>query len=124
MVSSPRRVLSLLFVFCVASASAQVQLTTGDIAGTVTDPSGSSIEKASVTATDPDRGLSRSAVTDADGEFRIQLLPPGRYTLRVEAAGFATTTVHNVEVRLGVTARVPVAMVLPQVSSEVTVDAQ
>lgn len=116
-------VLSCSVLFLAGRLFAQVQLTSGDIAGTVTDPSGSVIARARVTCTDPERGLSKTSLTDDDGEYRISLVPPGRYNLRVEAGGFATKVLSNVDVRLGATTHVPVSMVVSQVTTELNVEA-
>ncbi len=56
--------------------------------GTVTDPSGASIPGASVTVTGPG-GLVRVAQTGNNGSYAIANLPPGVYTLRIAAKGFA-----------------------------------
>jgi hypothetical protein len=82
------------------------------------------IAGAQVRANDPDHGIVRSTVTDAAGEYRIALLPPGHYSVRIESGGFATKILGNVEVRLGTTAHVPVNMVVSEVTTEVNVDAQ
>ncbi|HEV2446590.1 MAG TPA: carboxypeptidase-like regulatory domain-containing protein, partial [Candidatus Sulfopaludibacter sp.] len=56
--------------------------------GTVTDPSGAGVPGASVTVTGPG-GLVRVAQTGNDGSYAIANLPPGAYTLRIAAKGFA-----------------------------------
>jgi hypothetical protein len=61
---------------------------TATVRGTVKDPSAASVPLASVTITDVDRGTSQTTQSDEDGRFVITALPPGRYGLTVEAAGF------------------------------------
>ena len=71
-----------------APASAQT-LTTGAIAGTVTDQSGGVIPGVTVTATNLARqGAPRTSVTSSIGTFNITLLDPGDYTVAAEAKGF------------------------------------
>src|SRR6202050_3554161 len=60
----------------------------GSISGTVKDPSGSVIARASVTAHEVDTGLSWHATTQATGFYTLPALPVGRYELTVEAPGF------------------------------------
>jgi len=45
-----------------------------------------------VTATEIDTGNTQSSVTQGDGSYTIPLLPPGRYQLSAEKAGFEKTT--------------------------------
>jgi hypothetical protein len=45
---------------------------------------------ASVTATNLGAGLARGVATDASGVYRIPLLPPGVYELKIEIKGFST----------------------------------
>lgn len=73
-----------------APVRAQASLTTGAIAGYVTDPTGALIPKASVTATNLGTNVSRSATTGGNGGYTIPLLDPGQYKLTVKAAGFRT----------------------------------
>ena len=79
-------VLCLLLVSCVPPASAQ--LYTGSIAGTVTDPSGAVVVSAHVTATDMDKGFKFPGTTDHAGRYLLRNIPPGRYSVSVEAPNF------------------------------------
>ena len=61
------------------------------LTGTVTDPSGSAIPDASVTATDAGTGQATKTTTDPTGNFNLPSLHPAAYTLTVEKAGFKTS---------------------------------
>jgi len=67
---------------------AQAQLYAGSITGVVQDPSGAVLPNASVVLTDNDKGLKYSAKTDSSGRYVLRSLPPGTYSMHVEAAGF------------------------------------
>ena len=88
-------------------ASAQT-VTTGQIAGVVTDPSGAVINGATVKL-EGNSGVRRDATTMTDGGYRLNLLPPGRYRLQVGASGFRTGAVQDVEVKIteSVTVNIP-----------------
>lgn len=73
----------LLFAVCAAG-----QITSGTIFGTVKDPSGAVVAGATVTATAPDKGVSRTATTGESGDFVFANMPPGKYTIAVEFQGF------------------------------------
>src|ERR1700740_2601294 len=62
------------------------QITTTTMLGTVTDKSGAVVVDARVTATNAGTNLQRSVKTNAQGEYRIEFLPVGNYSLAVEAA--------------------------------------
>jgi len=94
-----RRCLSILLMaaaFVLAQAfpihrPVQAQtVSTGAIAGIVTDPSGAAIAGVAVDATEKATGSKRAAQTDASGSYRFSLLPLGAYQLHFSAAGFKT----------------------------------
>ena len=69
------------------SAYAQ-QGSTGSIAGTVADPSGQVVPKATVKVTSELNGESHTTVTNESGDFFFGAIVPGAYTVRVDAPGF------------------------------------
>jgi hypothetical protein len=81
---------SCLLVFCfiaLFSALAQSQSRTPPIAGTVLDPSGTSVADATVTLKRGAKALS-SVKTDASGRFRFEGLPQGNYAVEILVEGF------------------------------------
>ena len=62
--------------------------TAGDIAGTVSDPTGAVVPGANVTLNSLSTGTTGTATTNAQGYYRFALLAPGQYTVTVVAAGF------------------------------------
>jgi hypothetical protein len=78
----------LVFTLCGTSAAFGQQIT-GTILGTVQDAQGAVISTATVKATNVDTGFSRSAPTNDTGEYRIDYLPVGTYTVEATASGFA-----------------------------------
>lgn len=76
----------------VGAAPVFAQLPTGTILGTVKDPSGAVVTRATVTAQNVDTGTARSIMTDEMGAYRLAAVPVGHYDLKVEAPGFKATT--------------------------------
>jgi len=72
----------------------------GDIAGTVTDPTGKTIPNATVTVKSLSTDAVKTASTSQAGTYRVSLLTPGSYTITVTAPGFETTTA-TVQVSIG-----------------------
>jgi outer membrane receptor protein involved in Fe transport len=91
---------ALLLIFVSASRVQAQSASTGALAGVVTDPSGGSISGATVTATSLGTGQSRTATTDATGAYKLSLLPPGDYSVKISASGFKTAEVPSVTVNV------------------------
>ncbi len=75
--------------------------TTSAIVGQVSDASGAAVPGATVTVTNTDTALKRSASTDESGRFNFPQLKPGVYTVRVEARGFDAKQNEAVSSSLG-----------------------
>ena len=93
---------ALLVVVMSNSASAQVTAS-GALSGTISDKNGGVIKGATVTATNKATGQARSATTDDEGRYKIDLLPAGQYDIRTSASGFGDATSENVELLVGQT---------------------
>src|ERR1700676_2294110 len=77
-----------LFYFLLPEVTFSQGETTSAIIGQVSDASGAAVPGATVTITNTDTALKRSASTDESGRFNFPQLKPGTYTVRVEAQGF------------------------------------
>src|ERR1700691_1563331 len=84
-------------------AHAQGVGTSGEITGTVADPSGSVLLKSTVTVVDTQTGFKRTATTDSTGQFRVAGLSPATYDVTAEMQGFATAIRRGVTVAVGQT---------------------
>jgi Carboxypeptidase regulatory-like domain len=63
-------------------------ITTGDVTGIVTDPSGAVVPNASIQLKNMDTGAAQQRTTNTQGVYRFQFLVPGNYTVSASAAGF------------------------------------
>jgi Carboxypeptidase regulatory-like domain len=101
-------VLAVLMFASVASIHAQQ--TTGSIVGTVKDQTGAVVNAATVRATNVETGFSRSAPTNGYGEYRIDYLPVGGYTVELNAAGFKRFVQENIVLNVDQTLTVEIAL--------------
>lgn len=85
------------------------QASSGTIVGTVLDASGAAVPRADVTATNNATGVSKSTKSNAAGEYRLDNLLVGTYTIAAKAEGFSTASVAVV-VELNKTLTVPIAL--------------
>ena len=96
----------------------------GDIRGTVTDPSGAVVSGANVTATDVAKGIKHTVATDNNGQFHLTSLQPATYSLSVAKSGFQSEIAKNVVVNVGQSSTVDFPMKVSQVSEQVEVTAE
>jgi len=82
-------VLALAAILGLAPAG-RAQVTSGTIFGSVTDQTGAVIPNATITATEPAKGVTRTATSSGNGTFSIPNLPPGTYSVAVTAQNFGT----------------------------------
>jgi Carboxypeptidase regulatory-like domain/TonB dependent receptor len=80
------------FLVLLLASSAFAQFSSS-VQGTVVDPSGAAVAKAQVDITNLDTGVVGHETSDAGGNFRFNSLPPGRYSVNIVLAGFATENV-------------------------------
>ena len=114
-------VLSMLFTI---GATASAQTATGTISGTVHDSTGAVIPGVAVTTRNVATGASRSAVTDAQGRYRIANVEPGEYELRAALTGFRTAVRSSLIVTVGGTTETDLELTVGSVAEEVTVQTE
>ncbi len=114
--------LSILFaaaLFVVAASTALAQETTGTVQGTIKDAAGAAIPGATVKV--EGAAFSRTATTNSDGFFRMLQVPPGVYKVVVSASNFSTGTAEAVNVALGKTTEVDLALKVGSVQEQVVI---
>jgi len=123
--SSKRVILLLAVLFCLfavtpSSLFAQA-ISTGTVAGTVTDPSGGAVVGASVTLMDTATNIPRTAATNETGRYFFANVPPGTYNVSVNKTGFRVSKLANQVVTVGATLTLNVVMELGSVAETVEV---
>src|SRR5580704_15197564 len=112
---------SLLFLAFAVTIPVVAQVTTAELSGNVTDPTGAAVAKAKITAANTETGQSKDAITDDSGAYLITQLPPGVYNLSVEANGFRKTVQNGVRLEVSQRAELNFKLQLGQVSETVEV---
>ncbi|MFN7945529.1 MAG: TonB-dependent receptor [Blastocatellia bacterium] len=112
-----------LALMLTCAASAQTQITTGVIQGTVVDSAGAIVPGATVEAKNADTNLSRTLATDADGRFVFLQLPSGRYSLTITKAGYATLVQENLALTVGQAITLNLAIKVSSVQERITITA-
>lgn len=110
-----------LLMFVPSALMAQV--TTATIVGTITDSSGAAVPGAHIIATNVGTALARAVQSNGEGEYRIEFLPVGEYSLEVSAAGFRKVVRKNIVLQVDQTARVDVGLSVGQTTESVEVTA-
>ena len=120
------RFVAFMFVLVAAAAptTAQVQAIDGTIEGFVRDQSRALVVAASVRVANVDTGLTRQAVTDKWGRFRILVLPPGRYRVECSLPGFARAERTGLVVQAGEVVTLDIELEVGPVDTVVTVKPQ
>ena len=100
------RLLRLVLILAVVASLSPPQAlaqgeTTSAIVGQVRDTTNAVVPGATVTITNPETGLKRTAKTDDAGRFNFPQLKPGTYSVKVEAQGFEPRQNDNVVSGLG-----------------------
>ncbi len=118
------RNVAVLLVASVASGVSygQVDQSTATIRGTIFDPSGAVLPGATVTATNPATGVTRSTVSGPDGQYQIPQLNPTTYKVQATAPGFDTERANEVVLTVGQTATIDAHMVVGSASQVLEVN--
>ena len=115
---------AMLALFLGFVPSAPAQLSTADIVGTVTDPTGAVVSGATVTLLNLNTQDKRTAQSSGSGDYQFNLLPVGRYTVTVTVSGFKTSTTSALSVEAGDRARSDIKLQTGGQSETVNVEAQ
>jgi hypothetical protein len=115
----------LVMVLLVSPAgSAQGVGASGQIKGTIFDPTGSVIPNVSVEAVDTEKGTRYTAVSDSSGQFQFPSLPPSTYDVSSRSSGLQTQVQKGLLLEVGQTAIVDFHMTLASAKAEVEVSAE
>ncbi len=111
----------VLFYFFINITTTFAQQSQATLRGQVVDLLGGVLIGVTVTATDA-QGAERTAITNEQGQYVFPALPPGRYAIRVNTAGFTPYENTEVEITAGRTEPLDIIMTVAEATEEVTVN--
>ncbi|MGH9937461.1 MAG: TonB-dependent receptor domain-containing protein, partial [Blastocatellia bacterium] len=106
---------------CAFAVSTIAQAVYGSVFGTVTDSRGAGAPKATVTITNIDTGVSEMAQSSSSGYFNQTRLIPGKYRIKVEAAGFKAAVIDTVVVNVDTASEANVVLQPGEITEEINV---
>ncbi len=114
----------LLILAIVFSAPARGQVAGGTLSGTVSDPSGAGIPKATVVIKNVATGVEHTATTDSDGFYTAVNLLPGSYQVKISATGFVAATATGITMSVGLQQTFDATLHVGKVSERIEVTAE
>jgi hypothetical protein len=121
--SLPCRLFFLILSAAVCCAVSNAQSTFGSVRGTVQDATGAAIPATQIVLHSVDENTDRTVSSDTSGDFIIENVKPGKYSLRAHRDGFADTVVSGVTVEARQDLRVAATLKVASQSQTVEVDA-
>jgi hypothetical protein len=115
------RLLILVALALLAASTVLAQTGQGSLRGYVKDEQGGALPGVTVTATSPQLIQPATAVTDEQGYYRLNNLPPGTYAIGVELTGFSALKRTDILLRAGATFQVDITMKIGALQETVTV---
>ena len=116
--------IAVLAISLLACRGTFAQNITGDLLGTVSDPTGAVVPIATVTATEVRTQLLRTATTTAQGEYTMAQMKPGVYRISVSAVGFKKSEITEISLSAGDRKRTDVVLAIGETSESVSVTAE
>ena len=123
MITTTLKLATCVFVLT-ATSFAQSQIGGASLNGTVTDPSGASVPRAKVTATNTATGLARNTETNDAGFYAFAGLPVGTYDVTVDAQGFKAAKRTGLQLQVGAAATIDVRLEVGSAQETVSVAAE
>src|SRR5260370_20089893 len=118
------RVLLLSVTAILFAVISFAQSDTASITGYVRDPSSRTVPNATITVKNENTGIERRSTTNESGYYIVSNLPPGQYTVAVEAPGFKKYEKTNNQLDANLAATVDVTMSIGATTESVTVMAE
>ncbi len=115
------KLFSCVVAILLMCSQCRAQMASAELSGNVLDTSGATIPNATITATNVGTGIVHSTVSEKAGDYVLIDLPPGDYTLAVEAAGFRKLEQSGISLQINQQARLDLTMQVGQAAETVSV---
>jgi hypothetical protein len=112
---------AVLMAFLGLAALSYGQTIDANLVGAVTDASGATVPNANIEIQHLATGVKTTTKTNADGQYRLNNIPIGLYSVTASAAGFATATLKNVDIQLAKTSTANLTLQIGSVATSVDV---
>jgi hypothetical protein len=119
MLKSVRLKLFVCSLFAAVSLFGQAE--NGEILGTIHDPAGGTIPRASITLLNQGTGIEAKTATDEEGNYNFLNVRTGLYTVTAEAPGFSKVSTKDVQLVVNARQRVDLTMQVGEVTQSVEV---
>jgi outer membrane receptor protein involved in Fe transport len=113
----------LCLLLLTAAIPSHAQVLYGSVVGTVEDPSGAVVPRATITIVNTQTGVTREAASDDSGRFSILNVLAGTYEMKVVAPGFRQLTRTALDVSINTVTRADAKLEVGQSTEQVTVSA-
>src|SRR5438874_2088094 len=113
--------LLLLCVFLHPQPATAQTLTSGQVVGQITDPSGAVVPQAKIDLRDAATGAMRTTTTDSSGQYTFPQVTPGTYAVTITAHGFAKAVIPSLAVEVGKSSTINVSLTLGKITEVVEV---
>lgn len=118
----PKLILLLLAILIIVGAStSRAQVSSAQITGVITDPSGAALSNASALIGSKDTGAARQVQSNQSGEFNAPALDPGHYRITIESPGFQTFVAEGIVLTIGEKKNFKFALSLGKAEQAITV---
>jgi hypothetical protein len=97
------------------------QTGTSSVRGTILDPQGGAVAGATVTLTNAEKNFTRSQVTNEEGVYAFNAVPPGKYRIEAEATGFKKVAISDIQALVDTPTDVSVKLEVGNVNEVVTI---
>ena len=118
-----RSTIAVLVAFVLITISTSAQSGTSAVNGTVVDGQGQVVAGATVKLVSAGQGTTRTATTDGSGAYTFTSVPPGTYSIEVEASGFKRSLVRDVQALVDKTTSIPINLEIGDLTANVEVSA-
>ncbi len=112
---------AILILLSLSAGAVAQDASTGAIRGIISDPAGARLASANVVAVNAATGFRYSVTSNSEGAFALELLPPGVYSVRIEASNMSPHVREKIKVDIGGTIELDIKLAVAGAKETVNV---